>query len=338
MMLCPECSFPQIENALVCPQCGALIFRDRLRELYEQSRQAESSREWEKCLRLLFECTRLLPPDTRQYREIQEQIRKISHLYNNEPPALSPESLETPDVKGMRSGSVPGVIAAVMKSLLRGLVKPKTFISLVVWVVAFSLLMGWQEALVFGLLIYVHEMGHLFAIQYYGYRFSWPLFVPFLGAFVLQGKQSENRRENFVISLSGPFAGLALSLILLGLKMVWILPPLIFKMAYLNLIINFFNLLPVWLLDGARISRQLSRGHFLVLTLALFVAALVNLNVFLLIMGVGWLVAMLILWNTTGSPQAYDKKEKILISRWMVVLLVLLILSGILLKGMRSGM
>jgi len=337
MMLCPECSFPQIDNALVCPQCGALIFRDRLRELYEQSRQAESSREWEKCLRLLSECTSLLPPDTRQYREIQEQIRKISHLYSHEPPALSQESLEMPDVKGMRSGSVFGVLLAAMRSLLRGLVKPKTVISLFVWVIGFSLLMGWKEALVFGLLIYVHEMGHLFAIQYYGYRFSWPLFVPFLGAFVLQGKQSLSRRENFVIALSGPFAGMAVSLILLSLKLVWLLPPLINKMAYLNLIINFFNLLPVWLLDGARISKQLSRGHFLVLALGFFISALVNLNVFLLIMGVGWMVSLFINWNTTAHPGPYDKKEKIFISGWVMVLLVLLMISGILLKGMRSG-
>ena len=337
-MICPECSFPQIENTLVCPQCGALIFRDRLRELYEQSRQAESSREWEKCLRLLSECSRLLPPDTRQYQAIQEQIRKISHFYSHEPAVPNPETLEIPDMKGMRSSSVFGVMAAVMRSLVRGLVKPKTFISLILWVVAFSVLMGWQQALVFGLLIYVHEMGHLFAIQYYGYRFSWPLFVPFLGAFVLQGKQSMNRRENFLIALSGPFAGMAVSLLLLGLNMVWVLPPLIFKMAYLNLIINFFNLLPVWILDGARISKQLSRMHFLVLVPALFITALVNLNVFLLIMGVGWLVSLLLLWNTTCSPLAYDKKDTIPISRLMMILLILLIISGIMLKGISPRM
>ena len=337
-MICPECSFPQIEDTLMCPQCGALIFRDRLKDLYEQSRQAEIAREWEKCLRLLSECLSLLPPQSRQYIEIREHIRKISHLYSHEPPVPNPETLEAPDVKGMRSNSVFGVTAAVTRSLFRGLVKPKTFISLIIWVIAFSLLMGWKEALVFGLLIYVHEMGHLFAIQYYGYRFSWPMFVPFLGAFVLQGKQSESRRENFVISLSGPFAGMAVSLLLLGFKIVLPLPPLLNKMAYLNLIINFFNLLPVWLLDGARISRQLSRMHFLVLTIALFTSALVNLNVFLFIMGAGWLVSLFILWNTTARARTDDQREMIGVARWSIVLLILLILSGIMLKSMRSAM
>jgi len=306
MNLCPSCNKQVAEDALLCPDCGALIWRDKLRQLYDQANEAEQKGEWENCLKALTECSALLPRGTRQLSRIQDDIRRVCHIYNAQPPMINQENLEAPDIKAVRSGSLFTVFIASFKSIAKGLTKPKTIISLALWTVCFSIFLGWRAALIFGLMIYIHEMGHLIAIQYYGYRFAWPTFIPFLGAFVLQGKQSKDRFESFVIAIAGSFAGSVASFIILFLNIKYPLPHLLVKVAYINLLINYFNLMPVWILDGARISRQFSRKHFLFLGIGMGILAVIRLNGFLLIMAAAWGVSLL----GVGGKKPFQQKPR----------------------------
>lgn len=304
-LTCPTCSETSPAEALVCAACSTLLWRDRLAECYAASRTAEAEGNLEKALSALADCCLLLPAGTRQFDAIQAEIQRLSHLYSSQPPEINQESLVSPEIDGIRNAGGRGFIVGAFRSTARGLTRPTTVISLAVWTVSLSFLIGWKSALVFGLYIYVHEIGHLLAIQYYGYRFAWPVFVPFLGAFVLQGKQSEDRRQNIIIAAAGPFAGsLASAAVFLVLSFVPNPPQWLIEVSRLNLIINLINLLPIWLLDGARIARQLTRRQLFITAGALSGFAAATLNGFALLMAAGWWVGAVSLWNNASQNRS----------------------------------
>jgi Zn-dependent protease len=158
-----------------------------------------------------------------------------------------------------------------------------------IWVVTLSWLIGWQRALAFAGMVYVHEMGHLILIRAYGFRFAWPFFVPFLGAFVLQG-DSARPRQDAVISLAGPLAGMALSAALFYADQALGLPDGVRDLVRLNTVINLLNLLPVWILDGGRIAECSRRRQVLAVGLVVLALAAWPFSPFALLLGLGFLL------------------------------------------------
>jgi len=155
--------------------------------------------------------------------------------------------------------------------MLRGLTRPRTVLSMAVWVLTLSWLIGWRRALGFAAMVYVHEMGHLILIRMHGFRPAWLSFVPFLGAFVLQG-DTARAKQDALISLAGPAAGMTLSAVLFWVDLGLGLPDGVRDLVRLNGVINLMNLLPVWVLDGGRIAECCRRGQ--VLTMGLVILAL----------------------------------------------------------------
>lgn len=294
MTQCPDCAIHLPEDALLCAECGALVWRDKLQELYESAGRARGVGDWDKCMSELVQCLDLLPAETRQREGIRAQIDEVTHRINHRKPEINPESLVKPEFESTREAPAGAVGRAAFVSFFRGLSRPQTWISLIVWVVSLSFVLGWKMSLAFALLIYVHEMGHVLVIQYFGYRFSWPIFVPFLGAFVIHGNQERPRFENIAIALGGPFLGVLPCFGVFFYGLFGALPEFVHRIAYIGLLINFFNLLPVWMLDGARISQNLGRRHFVLIVVILIPIAALQLNGFALIMAGGWIVAGLI--------------------------------------------
>jgi len=128
------------------------------------------------------------------------------------------------------------------------------------------------HAAAFAGLLYIHEMGHIVAMNMLRIPFSWPVFVPLLGAFVLSQKHKVSARDRVIISLSGPFLGILASAGVVAWHRWGIpLPETVLRLAGINALINGINLLPFWMLDGGRIA-DLSRRMDL-LTGALLLAA-----------------------------------------------------------------
>src|SRR5216684_7603275 len=50
---------------------------------------------------------------------------------------------------------------------------------------AYALFFGWRFAVGFVLLMFVHECGHLIVAKKFGLPVSAPVFIPFMGAFIL---------------------------------------------------------------------------------------------------------------------------------------------------------
>ena len=146
------------------------------------------------------------------------------------------------------------------KLLLMGLGKFSTLSSMLVAMGAYWTLFGWKFAAGIVLSIYVHEMGHVWALRQFGIAASAPMFIPFLGAVVRLKQYPANAIEDARVGLAGPIWGTAFALAAFAYFSVTDLA-VIGAIAHFAAWINLFNLLPVWQLDGARGFRALAKSQ-----------------------------------------------------------------------------
>jgi Zn-dependent protease len=118
-------------------------------------------------------------------------------------------------------------------------------------VAAYSLFWGWQFAVGFVALLFVHEMGHVIALRREGIKASAPMFIPFLGAMISAKSLGDNALAEARVGLAGPILGS------IGAGLVAVAGALtgsdfLLALAYVGFLINLFNLVPVVPLDGGR--------------------------------------------------------------------------------------
>ncbi len=152
------------------------------------------------------------------------------------------------------AGAAIVALFAKLKALL--LLAPKikilaTAASALVSVAAYSLLWGWQFAAGFVVLIFIHEMGHVFALRRHGIKASAPMFVPFMGAVIWARSLGDDALTEARDGLAGPYFGAAASAVvaIVGLATH---TGLLEALGYIGFLLNLFNLLPVVPLDGGR--------------------------------------------------------------------------------------
>lgn len=133
--------------------------------------------------------------------------------------------------------------------------------ALMIW--AYAARGGFAFAVGFVALIFVHEMGHAFAMRSEGIRASWPVFIPFFGAFISMKDQPSHPTIEARVALAGPLAGTAAALACAAIGLVTH-HPLFLSLAYTGFFLNLFNLIPLGFLDGARVARVFSRGAWIV--------------------------------------------------------------------------
>jgi Zn-dependent protease len=151
---------------------------------------------------------------------------------------------------------------------------------------------GWDmDALVMvAIAILIHELGHIASMKVMGYTNLNILFIPLIGGGASgEIKEIDPKKEAFV-SLSGPLVGLSSGILLLVLytmtnqKSFW-------SYSLFAIIINYFNLLPLYPLDGGRFLNVVlfNRNYriefyFKLLTsCALLIIALVSKEIWLII-------------------------------------------------------
>lgn len=184
------------------------------------------------------------------------------------PPALIPPVLE-PAAPGEAFGKPKrswlreklsafgaAIIALIAKLKAVLLLLPKIKIlatagTALVSVAAYSLLWGWQFAIGFVVLLFVHEMGHVIALRREGIKASAPMFVPFLGALITARSLGDNALAEARVGLAGPVLG---SLGSAAVAIVGLVTHtgLLEALGYIGFFLNLFNLLPVVPLDGGR--------------------------------------------------------------------------------------
>jgi Zn-dependent protease len=117
----------------------------------------------------------------------------------------------------------------------------------------YALIWGWKFALGVVLLIFFHEMGHWLEAKREGLNPSWPVFIPFLGAYVKHTRG--NPWQTARVAIAGPILGgiAALACYVVGKEDG---SNLLIALAYFGFVINLFNLLPVGILDGGAVWRS----------------------------------------------------------------------------------
>jgi Zn-dependent protease len=340
---CPGCGSEVAPSLLSCPSCRRLVHATRLKELAESAGEHEQAGDFAGALAAWRDATELLPHDTRQYTIIAGHIERLGRLAESHPsPSGRPQATqpgqkgEAPPPSRWSGGVISGVIGTVAvaiwnfkfiaialltkgKLLLLGLTKASTFFSMFAMMGVYWTVFGGWLAVGLVLSIYVHEMGHVFALMRYGVKASAPLFIPGLGAVVLLKQSLVDPKQDARVGLAGPIWGTAAALACLGVYELTSVP-IWAALARLGAFINLFNLLPFWQLDGARAFRSLNRSQRWLAVASIATAwALTDQGMLVLLLAVG-------AWHTIADKPAKGSDAPI-VAQYAILVMVLSALS-----------
>lgn len=142
----------------------------------------------------------------------------------------------------------------------------------------YAVFFQWQFALVLGLLLVGHELGHVWAMYREGMRIRGVYLLPFFGAATVTEDTWPSWASLARVSLAGPLWGTYLTAICFLLYLLFPNPFWLLA-AVLGALLNLLNLLPVQPLDGGRIlhavAYSLRSASGLALTLGVLVGAIV---------------------------------------------------------------
>jgi Zn-dependent protease len=280
--VCDRCTTQIAPSLNGCPSCGALVHAAELKRLAAEATNAETANDIARALGLWRDTLMLLPPESAQHATIFSRVEALSRRID-----AGAQSAEEQTLRSKLAGKGTVVVALALllwkfkfvlvflltkgKLLVLGLTKASTVFSMLLSLGVYWAAWGWKFALGLVGSIYVHEMGHVAALNRYGIKASAPMFVPGLGAFITAKQPLHNEREEAMVGLMGPVWGLGAALVALA---VWRTTGMPFWgiIAKVGAWINLFNLTPVWQLDGAHGFRAMSRPHRIVAATAIAAA------------------------------------------------------------------
>jgi Zn-dependent protease len=110
-------------------------------------------------------------------------------------------------------------------------------------------------------IVMIHELGHFIAMKFFRYNDLGIFFIPLLGAYVSGTKREVSQKESAIILLAGPLPGIIIGIIFYQL---WQSSPYeggiagisYYTISLLFIILNLFNLLPVYPLDGGQLLNR----------------------------------------------------------------------------------
>jgi Zn-dependent protease len=307
LAICADCRAPLDPTALSCPACHALTRAEELESLAAQAREASLRHDLASARDLWERSSALLPPDTVQYRSIRARITQI----NAELAGAAQPASQTQGAAKWGKGAA-GVGPALLlllskgKLLLLGLTKLGTLLSMIAFAGVYWALYGWPFAIGMVLSIYVHEMGHVIQLRHYGIAADAPMFIPGLGAFIRLRRLHITPIQDSRVGLAGPIYGFGAALVALlvayatGNK-VW------GAVAHFGAVINLFNLIPVWQLDGSRGIASLTRNQRIVIVSAAAILWLATSESILFLIALAALFRLFTDLGGTAAPREPDQ-------------------------------
>lgn len=125
-------------------------------------------------------------------------------------------------------------------------------LSILVYAFAFG---SWVFAAGFVVMLFIHEMGHVFVLKKRGYDASSPVFIPMLGAAIFTPSLNTASDEASV-GYGGPLLGSSAAIA--AFLLWWAMPShpvMLLLIAHTAFFLNLFNLIPIRPLDGGRITQ-----------------------------------------------------------------------------------
>jgi Zn-dependent protease/CBS domain-containing protein len=176
-------------------------------------------------------------------------------------------------------------------------------------------------------IVVLHELGHALTARRYGIRTRDIILLPIGGVARLE-RMPRNPRQELLVALAGPAVNVVLAILLYGIVRLTGQPPvgdlydveiamspraLLYALAFVNVFIALFNMLPAFPMDGGRVLRALLAMRMSSYARATEVAARVG-RVFALLLGIAGLyprflnpflvLIALFVWLGAGSEAA----------------------------------
>jgi Zn-dependent protease len=318
---CRGCGAEIAPSLLACPVCRRLVHADALTTLASSAEAHEQAGRTVDAVATWREALDLLPPEAPQAATIRARVDGLtrqSETATAAPSSPLPRWLAPFGVVGVMLWKFKFLVVLALtkgKLLLTGLTQSSTLLSMLAAMGVYWTIWGWKFAVGFVVLIYIHEMGHVAALTRLGIKASAPMFIPGLGAVVRLAQYPASAREDARVGLAGPIWGLGSSLVAYALAGATA-QPIFAALAHAGAVINLFNLMPIWQLDGARGMRALARPA------RLAIAALVTGGFLLTSEGTLLLVALTAWWKALQADAPPDSDQRALAE--FVVLVVLL--------------
>jgi Zn-dependent protease len=335
---CQQCGADLPYEAMICPQCQALVHGLRLDQLAQDARALENRGLLRQAGELWTTTLTLLPADSKQATWVhtrlealaQAEIAKANGDPNPQIMAPTPKSNQPkpPPPNWVKRLGPFGPVALFLlkfKSAFLLLFKLKFLFSFALYVALYVSLFGWRFGLGFSVCILIHEMGHYVDVRRRGLPAEMPIFLPGFGAYVRWTALGVTRRQIAQIALAGPLAGWIASAACF-LLYTQTQDPIWSALARTGAWLNILNLIPVWFFDGGLAARAFgttARGSILVLTLAIWFVT--DEGVFLILaLGAAWALFTAIRNRDDSIPQQSDW------SSWFYYAAVLIALAVVL--------
>jgi Zn-dependent protease len=158
---------------------------------------------------------------------------------------------------------------------------------------------GVSDVLIVIFVILVHEAGHFIAMHLFGYKNVQVFFIPMFGAAVSGQSQNAPAYKKAIVTLLGPVPGIFLGLACCIAYAVT-RTPFLHRLMAMFLLINIFNLLPFFPLDGGRFLHEVlfARNRYIELIFRV-IASLILIGIGLA-MG-GWFLAIFGAFSLIGA-------------------------------------
>lgn len=169
---------------------------------------------------------------------------------------------------------------------------------------------GWQSVIYLALAIGLHELGHVLAMRLFGYKNVRMLFLPFFGGLATGEPRELDATKNALVSLAGPVFGLLTAALAGALARLSGGTPWLVEFAWVSLVLNAFNLLPIVPLDGGQFTNDTLFARFPVLELIFRLLAIVALS-WLAVNGDMWLLGLVAFFMLIGTPVSFRRASLI---------------------------
>jgi stage IV sporulation protein FB len=176
-------------------------------------------------------------------------------------------------------------------------------------------------------IVTIHEMGHYFAAVFLGWKVKQVMLLPFGGVAELDEHGNKPLKEELIIVLAGPIQHVWMIGLSFLLCQFQVISPATFELFLLhNLVLFVFNLLPIWPLDGGKLTFILTSYflpfkkalllalHFSVVFLCLF--SIVTIILYPMQLNVWLIIGFLMITNTLAYKQINFTHMRFLMERY----------------------
>lgn len=178
----------------------------------------------------------------------------------------------------------------------------------------------------FGVLLLIHELGHVFALNKMEGTIKGVYFFPFVGAIVANDKKLKTENEYAYVKYLGPLVG---TLGVLATLFIFFLldDPRFLHLVFAGAILNLINMIPITFLDGYGVLRGSIKnvewlGFLIVVILGIFIFHQYILTLFLLV------IFTLFSDSPTKEATGYKLHEVILVSVFILAMIILAVTSS----------